>query len=218
MDSKSREINHNEEAPTTSEEREWIAWYQATFSNELSLITSETLVTTNPARTRYNAEEEAIVLRRRLRAVDAIESLSQQVECSTPISHKLWEFDAPECRACKQDLGWTRLRRRHHCRYCGLTFCDECTPGEIRRCTACHIRQTRFEAIKVLRGFEREVLDNFSREGVLSVARAYRAAIQSFSSLPGDSIPFIQRARSILIEGMHSFLELTESVLKKGVA
>jgi len=206
-------------------DEDWNIWYQKTFSSELSLISNETLLdvlnnpASNPVKLSSRTESETNVLKRRLRAVDAIESLSQQVESAAPISTALWEVDADECRSCKKDLGWTRLRRRHHCRYCGLIFCGDCTPGEIRRCTFCHVRKTRFEAIKVLRGFEREVgaADGFTREGVLSVVRAYRVAIQSFSTKPGDSMTFVHNARSTLLEGMHSFLELTETKMPSKV-
>lgn len=49
-----------------------------------------------------------------------------------------------ECAACR--LGFTLIRRRHHCRYCGLIFCGKCSaskawvPGcktQVRVCDAC---------------------------------------------------------------------------------
>lgn len=49
-----------------------------------------------------------------------------------------------ECAACR--LGFTLIRRRHHCRYCGLIFCGKCSASkawvpscktQVRVCDAC---------------------------------------------------------------------------------
>ena len=48
-----------------------------------------------------------------------------------PYGPTKWEPDeaAPACRTCRQPF--TAFRRRHHCRACGLAFCDDCTSHRV---------------------------------------------------------------------------------------
>ena len=39
-----------------------------------------------------------------------------------------WQPDRPNCQLC--DAGFNLLRRRHHCRACGIVCCDECAPDK----------------------------------------------------------------------------------------
>lgn len=42
----------------------------------------------------------------------------------------IWQEDEKitSCAACKQLFTW--LKKKHHCRKCGLIFCDECSKGK----------------------------------------------------------------------------------------
>ena len=221
------------------QKQNWVEWYRKTFSSELGLLESESVVLEalnsasqeNKSVQNSTGNSEAEQLRRRLKAVDALESLAEEVDCRAgPVPRRLWEPDAPVCRSCNCNLGWTRLKRRHHCRYCGLTFCEDCAPGEegsARRCLCCGLRNRRFEALRELRTLEREVLQDCTKDGVASVARAYRKTIQLFTADSSavvaarhlvhpmldeeSSRRFLQRARNVLMEGLHSFLELAEA-------
>jgi FYVE zinc finger len=208
-------VSLNEENPSEA----WIEWYQETFATELSLVNynnakKKAAASTNVAETSY-LQSEVERLKRRLKAVDALEDLCGDVESTSPIPSRLWEEDASRCHGCEQELGLLfHLKRRHHCRYCGLTFCDECAPGEIRRCKACYVKKTRFEAIKAVRQSERQALSAntaISKDGVLNVARAYRLATDAFTQKSGDAEMFIQRAKGILLEGLQSFMDLEEA-------
>ena len=44
-----------------------------------------------------------------------------------PVNHELWmrDSDTRTCLCC--EAVFTTFRRRHHCRYCGLVFCNNCT-------------------------------------------------------------------------------------------
>jgi hypothetical protein len=224
------------------EDDTWSTWYHSTFSRELAMIkghsdenfdpstktkTSETTTTslviarTVDKSSKSEFLDESRILRRRLNAIDALHALNLEVDAVgvVPIPRRLWESDASNCRACDRDLGWTHLRRRHHCRYCGLTFCDDCTCGEIRRCTYCTVQKTRSDAIKMLRQSERQYhQDTPDEDDVLMVAKAYRTAIQLFGNQPRDVPAAVKQARAILIEGMQSFLELAEFKLKATIS
>jgi hypothetical protein len=55
-------------------------------------------------------------------------------------THIKWQADNEviQCPCCKKEFGF--FTRRHHCRICGLVFCDECTPTNedgIRVCLMC---------------------------------------------------------------------------------
>lgn len=63
-----------------------------------------------------------------------------------PVNHELWmrDSDTKTCLCC--EAAFTTFRRRHHCRYCGLIFCNRCTSKrkeviqgrEVQRiCTKC---------------------------------------------------------------------------------
>ena len=43
-----------------------------------------------------------------------------------PVNHELWmrDSDTKTCIGC--EASFTTFRRRHHCRYCGLIFCNKC--------------------------------------------------------------------------------------------
>lgn len=58
-----------------------------------------------------------------------------------------------ECRCCQKPFGV--LRSKHHCRACGLVFCDVCTPhllslpklayfSQRRVCKDCYLRHRQF--------------------------------------------------------------------------
>ena len=212
---------------------DWSDWYFKTFSRELSLNTSTSTTSNNQSSDNLVDESkrvltEAAVLRRRLHAIDAVEMLAVPV---TEVPRYEWENDASTCYRCQKDLGWVHFRRKHHCRFCGKTFCGQCAPGEVRCCADCDRRRHRFKNLQLLRAFERDALRAPSKETVFSVARAYRVAIQSFSNNSSQSDidtgssnggtkehhVFEQEARLILIEGLHSFLELedTKACLKQ---
>jgi hypothetical protein len=198
---------------------EWLDWYQETFSTELSLFQSKQLqqqqqphvpmptLAASPS-TLSMVRTEADRLRRRLRALDALEELGARVDAtSQPLSARLWEADAPQCHGCREDLGLTRLKRRHHCRFCGLTFCHNCAPGEVRTCRSCRANRTRGDALRLVRAFERQALGKPepSKEDVLCVARAYRSAMEAFAEYAESDL-----AKGLLLEGVHSFLDLDE--------
>lgn len=49
----------------------------------------------------------------------------------TLLGHENWEHDGSvsHCRTCSSEFGM--FKRRHHCRACGLIFCDHCTGNRI---------------------------------------------------------------------------------------
>ena len=47
------------------------------------------------------------------------------------LHREAWTHDRnyPQCHLCKATFTWTN--RRHHCRICGLVFCEKCTSGSV---------------------------------------------------------------------------------------
>ena len=133
-----------------------------------------------------------------------------------PLSRSQWEPDgaASACHACGAELGWRKLERRHHCRSCGLVYCGRCATGSPRRCSQCLSRTNRVDLVRRVRQLERDAFARPSRDAALAVARAYRVAIEAFDA----DEPFTREARGVLVQGLHSFLELDEvaNCLKSG--
>ncbi|KAK9727773.1 hypothetical protein K7432_001592 [Basidiobolus ranarum] len=59
-----------------------------------------------------------------------------------PLSPSLWESDgdAPDCRQCGRRF--MLFLRRHHCRRCGLVFCDRCTSSRFPFPTPAYVGDT----------------------------------------------------------------------------
>jgi hypothetical protein len=53
--------------------------------------------------------------------------------CDVPPRHAMWMPDAATDACLKCTKPFTFLRRRHHCRACGLIFCAECAPRASNR-------------------------------------------------------------------------------------
>lgn len=189
---------------------DWIEWYQETFALELGMIEGA-----EKQKKQRGSKEGSDVqrLKRRLKAVDALDELASKLECSSPIPSKMWEDNAPWCRDCKNPFGIFNFRRPHHCRFCGLCFCDTCAPGEVRKCRACILKTVRCEAIKKVRALEREAAGSkgvIGKEQVNIVAIAYRSALGFFSNERGDTEEAVSAAKHLLLEGFQSFLDLDE--------
>ena len=187
-------------------------WYSKTFYHELSMLDTEVW---NAKQQQQQSQQivpfdEAKIFRRRIVAVDSVETLAVPM---LEIQREDWEKDVDVCRGCTRNLGWLQFRPKHHCRFCGKTFCNDCAFGDIRICNPCEMKRARFQTLQLLRIFEREAVRNPTKENVVSVARAYRIALQAFANEKDES--FAQEARLILIEGLQSFLELIEAQAMK---
>jgi len=226
----------------------WSAWYQSTFSLELAAIEAEHAAAAAKQRAgggengangggsgrglvsgggAADADDGRGVrspasywtLHQRLRAVDAMDGLLELLLSRVnmePLSKSQWEPDgeAARCRGCGSELGWRKLERRHHCRSCGLVYCGRCATGSPRRCSPCLSRANRLDLVRRVRLLERDAFAVPSRDAALAVARAYRVAIEAFDA----DEPITREARSVLVQGLHSFLELDEiaNCLKSG--
>jgi len=163
-------------------------WYASTFGAELSLF----------AAPKPRSREAALV--HRVRCIDQVSAL---VDALRPTPARFWQPDAASsaCPLCQRPF--TLLHRRHHCRVCLQLRCDDCAPdAPPRLCYICARKAMLYELLLKVRSAERQAWQLPTRQGVMTVAKAYREAIEAFAASDYES--------GVLLRGLRSFLDLDE--------